>query len=217
LGDAPDGSLSAPSGYPTLLADNGARHRLLPAGPKLGTLVDGELDGQPTIGATGDDLAGVDDEDGVTFTSTLNQGQSATVDVTTTGGGLLSAWIDFNGDGDWEDPGEKIFDDLTLADGSNTALSFDVPTSATAGLDTYARFRLSSVSELSFDGPATDGEVEDYQVTIRGLDLGDAPDGSLSAPSGYPTLLADNGARHRLLPAGPKLGTLVDGELDGQP
>jgi len=31
---------------------------------------------------------------------------------------------------------------------------------------TYVRFRLSSAGGLSFDGPALDGEVEDYRVNL---------------------------------------------------
>ncbi|MCU0611672.1 MAG: hypothetical protein MUE60_07795, partial [Candidatus Eisenbacteria bacterium] len=57
LGDAPDPS------YPTLLASDGARH-ITGSAVYLGAGVDAELDGQPNAGATGDDLAG-DDEDGV--------------------------------------------------------------------------------------------------------------------------------------------------------
>ncbi len=37
--------------------------------------------------------------------------------------------------------------------------------------DTYARFRLSTDENLAYDGPASDGEVEDYLVTIE---IGDA-------------------------------------------
>jgi hypothetical protein len=62
------------------------------------------------------------------------------------------------------------------------------------------------------DGAADDGEVEDWAVTVRGLDFGDAPDPT------FPTLLASNGARHIVAPAGnPTLGTVVDTEADGQP
>ncbi|MEX0819803.1 MAG: trypsin-like serine protease, partial [Pirellulaceae bacterium] len=53
----------------------------------------------------------VDDEDGVRFNSTggvFNKNFFTPIDVTFTGTGVLEAWIDFNGDGDWDDPGEQI-------------------------------------------------------------------------------------------------------------
>jgi hypothetical protein len=57
FGDAPDPM------YPTLLANNGARHTS-GTGPHLGVSVDAESDGQPNATATGDDIAGwtADDE-----------------------------------------------------------------------------------------------------------------------------------------------------------
>jgi len=56
-GDAPD------PGYPTLAANNGAFHVIVP-GFHLGLNVDGEADGQPSPNARGDDLNGQDDADG---------------------------------------------------------------------------------------------------------------------------------------------------------
>jgi hypothetical protein len=47
----------APESYGTLLADNGARHSIVP-GFHLGQRIDAEPDGQPTPDATGDDLNG---------------------------------------------------------------------------------------------------------------------------------------------------------------
>ncbi len=76
----------------------------------------------------------------------------------------VDAWIDFNRDGDWDDPGEKILDSRVVMDPLQT-LNFDLPTGMTAGLN-YARVRLSSDGGLGSSGPAIDGEVEDYLVTI---------------------------------------------------
>ncbi len=158
FGDAPDP-------YPTTLAENGGRH---PAtGPTLGANRDWESDGQPDPNALGDDNTGApDDEDGVVFTSALVEGQAATVDVTTPANGLLNAWIDFNGDGDWADTGELIFTNEPLTAGVNS-LSFTVPESAVPTDRTFARFRLSSEGNLSFDGLALDGKVEDYATAIE--------------------------------------------------
>ncbi len=61
------------------------------------------------------------------------------ISVTTTGGGQLDAWIDFNGDGSWGGPGEQIFNSVSLGSGSNT-LTYSVPSYAEVGT-TFARFR----------------------------------------------------------------------------
>ena len=157
----------APSHYGTLRADNGAGHGVV-SGFNLGDLIDNEGDGQPSAGADGDDLDGVDDEDGIVFTSLLTAGMQAQFDaILTTDGALdafLNAWIDFNADGDWDDAGEQIFSDVALAGGANS-LSFFVPLGSPVG-DTYARFRLDSVGGLTPYDLADDGEVEDYLVTI---------------------------------------------------
>ena len=209
-GDAPDGP------YPTLGINNGARHKIVP-GFMLGASIDPEPDGQPDPMALGDDNDILypppnDDEDGVVFTSSLISGQIATLNVTASVNGLLNAWIDFNMNGNWIDPGEQIFTDLMLVPGVNQ-LSFPVPAALAAG-QTFARFRFSSLAGLSFTGMAPDGEVEDYAVNIElqpeEFDWGDAPDGP------YPTLGINNGARHKIVP-GFMLGASIDPEPDGQP
>jgi len=125
FGDAPDPT------YPTLLASNGARHIIVPP-MALGFSVDAELNGQPDATATGDDNDGNDDEDGVVFTTALVPGQLATVNVTATVAGLLDAWIDFDGDGSWAQPGDQVFTAVPLAPLPPTinSLSFTVPPTA---------------------------------------------------------------------------------------
>ena len=159
-GDAPDPS------YPTLIAGNGAAHRIGPL--FLGAAVDDESDGQPNGDASGDDNNGSDDEDGVTLPASISAGSSVAVDINASVGlGVLNAWIDFNDNGDWSDPGEQIFTNEPLAAGTNN-LNFNVPAGATSTAQTFARFRLSTIRDLSYDGPAIDGEVEDYAVAISG-------------------------------------------------
>ncbi|HUT92028.1 MAG TPA: GEVED domain-containing protein, partial [Thermoguttaceae bacterium] len=156
FGDAPD----AP--YATLLANDGARHTIRP-GFFLGSVIDGEVDGQPGAGAAGDDLNGIDDDDGIVFATPVRRGLSANVAVTSSAAGRLDAWVDFDGDGSW-DPGDQIFESEPLVAGANN-LSFQVPDTAAMGT-TSARFRLSSAGGLSPTGLASDGEVEDYAVPI---------------------------------------------------
>jgi hypothetical protein len=211
FGDAPGGG--AALGYPTLLANNGAWH-VVTSSLLLGAAIDAEADGQPTVLADGDDntpLGGPDDEDGVVFTSGLYLGVSASIQVTTVGSGLLSAWLDGNGDNDWDDPGEQVLTDVPLASGT-TALVFAVPASYTGV--TYMRFRYSTVPGLGVRGGAPDGEVEDYRVVIEeNLEPPDYGD----APSTYPVVFAQNGARHINAGMTYAMGVLIDAEGDGQP
>jgi hypothetical protein len=131
----------------------------------LGANRDAEPNGQPTANANGDDNNGVpDDEDGVTFTSTLINGTAATVSVVVSQTCKLNAWIDFNHDGDWADAGEQIFTDKPMTAGLNT-LTFNVPNTAIAGAS-FARFRVNTAGGLSYTGQASDGEVEDYKVQL---------------------------------------------------
>lgn len=163
FGDAPDPLFGTAGKYPTLLANDGARHKL-GSGLFLGTSVDREFDGQPTSTSNGDDVAGTsDDEDGVVFMNLIKGSNGAATAVASLAG-MLDAWIDFNHDGDWSDPGEQIATSLSLHAGSNS-VPIVVPTGAITG-STFARFRLSSAGGLSFTGSANDGEVEDYQITI---------------------------------------------------
>ena len=189
-GDAPDG-IAGLASYPTLIASNGASHAV--GSLMLGNDIDADYDAHTDAAATGDNLtgptdAGVDeagDEDGITFDpySRFVPGGTATIDVQVTGGdGYLYGWIDFNGDGDWDDDGEQVFDAKAVSAGSNEGLSIRVPnlydpTDPTAAYsvlgNTFARFRLNSDQGeiLSYDGHAQDGEVEDYRVMIE---IGDA-------------------------------------------
>ena len=168
FGDAPD------PGYPTLLARDGARHYIVSTN-RLGSSIDCEADGQPTLYANGDDYDdGNDDEDGVVFTSALLPGQQASITVNASVSGKLDAWLDFNDDDDWLDASEQIFTNQPLTTGDNN-LSFPVPAWATPTPEaytwTFARFRFSTAGNLTFDGLADDGEVEDYHVEIEGIPI----------------------------------------------
>lgn len=204
FGDAPDPT------FPTKLINDGARH-YIKEGFFLGNAVDAEPDAFSDPNAQGDDQNGADDEDGVTFVNPLMRCGLATVSVIASAAGKLDAWIDFNNDGDWADPGEQIFASEDLQAGAN-ALTFTVPCDATPTTKTFAMFRFSSAGGLSYTGPALDGEVEVYALPIGEpmFDFGDAPDPT------YPTLLANDGARHVIVP-GFYMGMGVDADNDGQP
>lgn len=158
----------APDSYGTLLASNGARHAII-QGHSLGPIVDAEPDGQPSPLADGDDInpAGApDDEDGVLLPPFITAG--AVENVTIDGGpsgGMLDAWIDFDGNGVFDHPAEHLWGAMStpLAPGPNLPLAFTVPAGATSG-PTYARFRISNQGGLLPTGFAPDGEVEDYLI-----------------------------------------------------
>ncbi|TWT84610.1 Bifunctional hemolysin/adenylate cyclase precursor [Planctomycetes bacterium CA13] len=156
----------APTTYPVTRLQDGARH--LAGSLFLGTVIDVDADGQPDAGAAGDDNAGDADEDGVVAAASLVVDASTTTTssfrVTASEAGKLDTWIDFDGDGIWDVPGEQIFDSFDVVAGVNL-ISFTVPAGATAG-DTAARFRLSRDGNLEPTGEAADGEVEDYIVSI---------------------------------------------------
>ncbi|MCL5279930.1 MAG: GEVED domain-containing protein, partial [Planctomycetes bacterium] len=160
-GDAPG---TRTSGYPTLAEHSGAHHTI--AGPWLGDEFggpDAESDGQPDPNALGDDLHDSDDEDGV-WIPPLIQGELAILTVSVGGGGgIVQGWIDFNGDGAWQDA-EQVFNGY-LPDGTHT-IPVSVPPDAVVG-QSFARFRISTQGGLEAEGPAANGEVEDYDVSIR--------------------------------------------------
>ncbi|KAA1257828.1 hypothetical protein LF1_03180 [Rubripirellula obstinata] len=140
-----------------------------------------------------------DDEDGVQFLGTngniINAGIATPIEVTVTGSGVLEAWIDFNADGDWTDPGEQIIPmdpsspfaarrdelcpvGLTGETDNNfggtgmpetRTFCIIVPPTTTAPIastETYARFRVSATGGLSPTGLALSGEVEDYALQL---------------------------------------------------
>ena len=154
----------APAPYPTLLADNGASH--IAVGPQLGASRDSESDGVASADADGDDLDGADDEDGVLFGSIGADSTVAALELELTNAtlGIVDAWIDFNADGDWDDAGEQILASVNVDQGVQI-LTYTVPSGITVG-DTFARVRVSSAGGLAPTGAASDGEVEDYQLTI---------------------------------------------------
>jgi len=153
--------------YPTLLANNGARHII--GGPYFcsaggGGAPDPEPDGQPTPWADGDDFdADGDDEDGVIIPF-LSQVVSNDITVYVCGGGgVVQIWVDFDGSGSWE-AAELVFNGL-LPDGVH-AIPVTAPLGSIAGT-TFARCRISTAGGLDVTGQADDGEVEDHTVEIE--------------------------------------------------
>ncbi|MEO9494807.1 MAG: LruC domain-containing protein [Vibrio splendidus] len=158
FGDAPDS-------YLTLLASNGPRHEL-DGITWLGTTPpDADLDGYVT--PQSDETVGVDDEwanGGIGFVTALEAGLDSKVVIEASTTGYLSAWIDWNQDGSFDGANEQVFTDYQLDAGEND-LFLNVDINALTGT-TWARFRFSQQTNLSYFGGSTSGEVVDIQVDV---------------------------------------------------
>jgi hypothetical protein len=142
---------------------------------RLGAAVDDDASNIFTADASGDGA----DDDGVTF-PTLTAGSTGQITISVTGSGRLSAWFDWNGDGDFLDTGERMMVNLTDNGGSDLnpatgimVVNVAVPTTAVSS--TFARFRWNAANLTSPTAAGGNGEVEDYRVTIVSNDRGDAP------------------------------------------
>ena len=212
----------APAQYPTLYADNGARHSI--SALRLGASMDVERDGFPSTNADGDDNNNnPDDENGVQFLNPPQAGQVIGIAIFASAAGKVDAWVDYNRDGTWTNGNEQILASLPVSVGSNYVGVLLDPAAATGvTAKTYWRFRISTAGGLAPGGFAPDGEVEDYATTmlaVAGTGNTNAGAGHVDwgdAPAAYPVLAADYGASH-LINDGLCLGAGVDAETNGQP
>jgi len=219
------GTPTIPADHRTLTSDNGPRHKLTTNANgdqvilKIGALVDDELDGQPSVDAgktTGGDnnnsipAGGANDEDGIDPGTvplfTLTQTTNLIVPVMNMTGqdAKLTAYIDFNKNGDFG-AGEMFF--VTVPDGATSAtLVIPVPISAVVDQDLGIRLRLNDADEpMSPYGPAQSGEIEDHTIQVVGFDYGDLP-------NTYGTT-DPNGPKH-IVTESLKLGTCADSEIN---
>jgi hypothetical protein len=190
------GDLVGP-GFLTTEAEDGPRHRAI-QGFSLGATVDAELDAatieqyepdgtpfppNPDLTGIGDDVANGDDEDGVHAADGVSdlvlRGGINTLSVSLNGvGGYLTAWIDLNDDGDFEDVvsgiSEHVIVDIHRSTGTHQ-LQIVLPSTLSGGEDdkVAARFRWSGSSGLDYYGEALIGEVEDYLLTVEAPIFGD--------------------------------------------
>ncbi|MEZ5997338.1 MAG: GEVED domain-containing protein [Hyphomonas sp.] len=159
--------------YGDIATSYGTPYHLISAGYRIGTTApDGESATQVTSNASGDDVTGTDDEDAISL-SGLDRGVSTSFNVSVTGsGGYLQAWIDWNGDGDFNDTvtgqPEQIATNLQTGGASGTInVPVTVPLGAVLG-NTFLRLRWSTQSGLNATAAASNGEVEDQLVVIGG-------------------------------------------------
>ena len=213
----------APDTYGTLSISNGPRHGIMP-NLRIGSLVDSEADGAPSVNADGDDSSGTapDDEDGVAF---FSPGGGPHVEVfaevqvvnDTGNNAFLCAWLDR-----WDINGDSVDNTFTASDGPDGALSncATVTPSAVTGVaeaytfswdtlpeangTTYTRFRLCSIeSECNTPGGiATGGEVEDYVLNFdfnpTAVTIGDVSLESTSIDRFLATLSAESLSKQEL-------------------
>lgn len=145
----------------------------------------------PSGNADGDDTNIPDDEDGIVDFPMFTAGQPVTVSVyvmnmlSNGADATLYGFIDWNGDGDFNDTGETATAFVQNGVNGDVGLDFDVPAGAETATPIGARFHLSAQTGLGATGCAPDGEVEDYWSEVSPVDSGDLPDDN---PAGsYPT------------------------------
>jgi uncharacterized repeat protein (TIGR01451 family) len=126
---------------------------------------------------TGDDLDGTDDEDGVSALPTLSAQDSSyqiTVNATnrTANAGRLIAWIDFDGNGsfDADEAAARVVPSGTTA-GNFLVTWSNIPADIQGG-SSYLRVRFTTDAMNAADakGTKSNGEVEDYALTITAND-----------------------------------------------
>jgi hypothetical protein len=143
--------------------------------------IDPDGNGLPTINGDGDG----NDDDGVVILGTDFGGEFKTgvaiesgtlhLQITASVDGFLTAWWDFNGNGRWDHPTERIYN-LPIDAGVNTSRNpgpgenqippLLIPRGSASG-PVYARFRFTTDNTAPLPtGAATNGEVEDYRINV---------------------------------------------------
>ena len=165
-GDLPDTSAGTSNGnYQTDSTNNGPSHAII-SGLNLGNTIDDETNGQASTTADGD---GVDD-DGLDFPSTMQLTPGGTMNIplivtnTTGNTAYLEAWIDWNGDGDFDDVNEMIVDIDDSATTFPGYVTVTIPSNVAIDQDLGVRVRLSNEDNMTPYGQVNSGEVEDYLI-----------------------------------------------------
>ncbi|WP_058119740.1 GEVED domain-containing protein [Photobacterium kishitanii] len=163
----------------------------------LGTRWDPDIHDFFSDDATGDNITGEDDEEGVAMPADIIVSTATVIPITisdTTGsGGRLNVFVDLNNNGVFTDPGELVLDDYSVTNGVN-----NVPVTLNAAYtngyngDTFIRFRLCDTADVcdTATGLVDNGEVEDYQfnlinqIVLNGLVFEDNGKGGVTAHDG---------------------------------
>ncbi len=137
----------------------------------LGNNVDHDIDSYDTINADGDDLNGVDDDDGVTLSdgSDINGTYFETntthkLKVKLSKEAYLKIWIDLDINGHFDAASDLVYNSNSKLSAGEHTINFTLPDGLTINQTTYLRARVSSSPSLNPTGLMTDGEVEDYAI-----------------------------------------------------
>ncbi len=175
FGDLPDSTSTTHNvrDYQTLKANEGPSHLIID-GLFLGDTVDMDVDGHPDNLAIGDDLDNIDDEDALSIFSSMDARPGGTIrlplNVTNTTGdtAYIIAWVDWNGDGDFDNLTELATDIKDGADGVFLPyLEINIADNTVLNQLLGFRVRLSNEPNLDALGIAYSGEVEDYLLGIE--------------------------------------------------
>lgn len=170
-GDLPDTSAgNGPLDYDTNDSNGGPSH-VIDADLFIGSTIDTESDGQQNPAANGDGA----DEDGLSFPATADISPGAVInlpiDVTNNTGATAhyEIWIDWNGDGDFNDPGEMVADlsDNGAGNFGQTFIPITVPANTDINQQIGVRARLSNTNNMTPNGQVGSGEVEDYLIMVN--------------------------------------------------
>ncbi len=217
FGDAPDAAPGTARGdYQTRAADGGPRHVIVD-NLRLGAVApDGDNGTLQNVDANADDLTNIDDEDGVTALPVVtNRSTSVPLAVSvfnnTGADATVACWIDFNRNGVFGDAGEGQSATVPSQASQQTVnLTFSGFAPPVPGVS-YLRCRIANnAGEVATSiGLANSGEVEDYKLTILGLDYGDAPDNGGAPTQGSYNTLASNNGPHHVIVSGLSLGSVA--------
>ncbi len=174
FGDLPDlaAGTTGTNDYETSKLNGGPSHLII-SGLFLGDTVDIDNDGFPDVQAFGDDNDNMDDEDGITILPSLDVRPGGMIrlpiSVTNTTGdtAYIEAWIDWDGDGDFDATNELVANLKDNKDGVFPAyLTISIPETAATGNLLGFRIRLSNTDNMTPYGQIDSGEVEDYLLGI---------------------------------------------------
>jgi len=168
-GDLPDNTGSTGLNDYQTLAINGGPVHLIIDGLSLGNSVDEETNGQSSLDALGDG----NDEDGLIIFPTLDisPGQNFILPfyyTNTTGDtAYVKAWIDWNGDGDFDDANEIIADWDDSEGPMPDRIEVSIPTTALENEFLGLRIRISNQDNMTPYGMQSTGEIEDYLIGLN--------------------------------------------------
>ena len=150
-----------PSPYTSRRSSGGPSH-IVVDGFTLGASITADADAR---------LPNLDDDDGVTV-GQLTAAYPGNISVNVRGASIsriayVHAWVDFNGNGSFEDAGEKLSVLQTFSNGNFNLPINVVPSSSITTRDVGVRVRLSTQNTLTSVGAGGEGEVEDYLVRIN--------------------------------------------------